>query len=671
MNTFGIITQPGSVPQGKPKVFFICHEQEYRELLPSVAQDILNCCDCAIYYCRPGSKPGREDLDMLLDSVSLVVVAVSRKYLTSPDSFAEQIVQNARKNLTPVLPIVFQSGLETLFNQRFGELQFLNRFKKDDTELDYADKLKKYLNFLLLNEETANLIRQEFNACIFLSYRKKDRKLARSLMKHIHSNKHLRDVAIWFDEFLTPGEDFNQEIEDKLKKSDMFLLTVTPNLVNRKNYIQKIEYPIAHNCKKKIVPAGMKKLSWLKSIRFQRIFKNCPPILDGNDINLISGAVKDCLDAEKLTRKKDDPVHCYRIGLAYMNGLDVETDHARAADLITYAAKRDVADAAEQLATMYRYAQGVEQNYGEAVLWYQRHLALIKKKFAESGKEADGMSVAAASYSLGDFLMDLSRVDEAEELYLNMVQDLEKVTFNYAFFYKCTARAGLAMIALSRKHYDDAEAQLISLIKSYEKTFILSIEAKKVQKVGGQLPLDASVIDSFLVHFGINIARAYIKLIKIATEQQDEEKAEKYRQLLEGTTTLLQEAGSVSNVDKAEAEMESIIDADYEQLAMQAGQRGDLKTAREYAQKILNIREKQYREGTNKEAMHNIFAIYQLFGIIEANDHNLKKSKEWFLKAYDMAQKLYKERPTPENQRNVTAATNDLDKINYLLSNRK
>ena len=51
-------------------------------------------------------------------------------------------------------------------------------------------------------------------------------------MRLIHKNEFCRDIAIWYDEFLTPGENFNDAIKEALQKSGLFVLTVTPNLVN-------------------------------------------------------------------------------------------------------------------------------------------------------------------------------------------------------------------------------------------------------------------------------------------------------------------------------------------------------------------------------------------------------------------------------------------------------
>ena len=65
----------------------------------------------------------------------------------------------------------------------------------------------------------AKRVRAAFDAYIFLSYRKKDRKYANELMRLIHSNPECRDIAIWFDEFLTPGESFKENIEKILDRS--------------------------------------------------------------------------------------------------------------------------------------------------------------------------------------------------------------------------------------------------------------------------------------------------------------------------------------------------------------------------------------------------------------------------------------------------------------------
>ena len=143
------------------------------------------------------------------------------------------------------------------FNRICGNLQFLDRTSSDLTEIPYAEKLKNFLESVLVPDDLSRRIRAAFDAYVFLSYRKKDRKYAQELMRLIHENDFCRDIAIWYDEFLTPGENFNDSIREALKKSRLFALAVTPNLVNEKNYVMDIEYPMALQSGKKILAAEL------------------------------------------------------------------------------------------------------------------------------------------------------------------------------------------------------------------------------------------------------------------------------------------------------------------------------------------------------------------------------------------------------------------------------
>ena len=66
-------------------------------------------------------------------------------------------------------------------------------------------------------ESAKEKIRAAFDAYIFLSYRKKDRAYAQELMHLIHKNRFCKDIAIWYDEFLTPGESFRANVEKMMR----------------------------------------------------------------------------------------------------------------------------------------------------------------------------------------------------------------------------------------------------------------------------------------------------------------------------------------------------------------------------------------------------------------------------------------------------------------------
>ena len=57
-------------------------------------------------------------------------------------------------------------------------------------------------------------------------------------MKQIHNTEYGKDAAIWFDDFLMPGEDFGKQIREMLKQADAMILSVTPNLLEKGNYVK-------------------------------------------------------------------------------------------------------------------------------------------------------------------------------------------------------------------------------------------------------------------------------------------------------------------------------------------------------------------------------------------------------------------------------------------------
>ena len=114
-----------------------------------------------------------------------------------------------------------------------------------------------------------------FDATIFLSYRKKDRAYALELMKLIHDVPRAQGVRIWYDEFLSIGRDFNENIDNELKNCDLFALTVTPNTLEKGNYVLDTEIPNARKYEKSFMAVERMKLFHnAKSGAKMRINKN-------------------------------------------------------------------------------------------------------------------------------------------------------------------------------------------------------------------------------------------------------------------------------------------------------------------------------------------------------------------------------------------------------------
>lgn len=327
----------GISTNGRPKVYFTCHPQDFR-YFSEICESIRKNHDCVICYTEDMTRPLPEEYRATdLGAMNLFVMPVTFRLLTEPSRAMDSDFAFADENNIPVLPLMMEDVSEArgasknasetknpilaLYEQKFGKRQYLQPCSNDPTAISYCDQLDKYLSYTLFDAETSERVRKAFNAYIFLSYRKKDRVHANELMRLIHENSMYRDVAIWYDEFLTPGENFEENIADALEKCDLFTLLVTPNLVNEENYVQTHEFPMARDSGKPILPAEMV-LTDRKELESK--YEQIPACVDAHKKEALSAGVLDGLKQIALRPNEDDPEHNYLIGLAYLEGIDIE-----------------------------------------------------------------------------------------------------------------------------------------------------------------------------------------------------------------------------------------------------------------------------------------------------------------------------------------------------------
>ena len=227
------ITRGMGDARGKPRVFLTCHPEDREKAIPLIAEDLLRHVNCAVWYdAEPAAEYDPWELRAALDEMQLFVAAVSSKFLYSDHRAKDVELKYALERHIPVLPILLESGLSREFNRITDtKIQVVYRTVSDPTATPYEEVLDTYLKSVLVGDELAEKVRDAFDAYVFLSYRKKDRRHAQRLMHLIHENKQFRDIAIWYDEFLVPGENYNDAIRDAFEKSGLFALAVTPSLL--------------------------------------------------------------------------------------------------------------------------------------------------------------------------------------------------------------------------------------------------------------------------------------------------------------------------------------------------------------------------------------------------------------------------------------------------------
>ena len=137
-------------PRGKPKVYYCAHKDDYNKYFESVCNDLFKLYDCSIWYLDNLDIDFNEYEDDL-KSMNLFVMPITTKLLTTENKVISKEFAFAIKNNIPVLPLMKEKNLDEQFNKVCGDLQYLDKFKKDDTGLTYQQKLKKFLSSILGN----------------------------------------------------------------------------------------------------------------------------------------------------------------------------------------------------------------------------------------------------------------------------------------------------------------------------------------------------------------------------------------------------------------------------------------------------------------------------------------------------------------------------------------
>ena len=624
-------------PQGKRRVYFTCHPDDYDRFFDRISTDILKFSDSAIWI---NPDDNYEDIDTDLGQMNLFVIPITTKLLTKPCRAINIDVPFALEKHIPILPLMQEGGLDELFTRYFGDLQYLDPNTHDITAISYEEKLKKYLNSVLVSDEMAEKVRAAFDAYIFLSYRKKDRKYANELMRLIHKNDFCRDIAIWYDEFLVPGEDFNDAISDALKKSDLFTMVVTPNLINEKNYVQTVEYPEAVKQNKIIIPTELEKTDY-KSLSEK--YPNIPNSINAHDKNALSDALQAALINIARRENDNDPQHNFFIGFAYLEGIDVEVDHKRALELITSAAEAKenrVPEAIEKLVAMYKEGYGVERNYQTAVEWQRKLFGYYSENFKKLKKNPNiSLDVLSHTYNkLNKALLDLI------DLLVNDLKDFTEAR-NYC----------LVMLPVTEQIAKQNESFRFTLAMFYEKMGDIcqalgnQNEAEKFYKevlnITEQI-LNNSVNETEIIILKRALSLIYVRLGDLYLEQKDLKRADEFYHKGVLISELI-----VKNTECADFRRNlSVV---YGRLGHLCKECEDQKGAEDFYLKELTITEQLAEEINNEFWRRDLSDVYDNLGNYYIVNNNLEKAKEFYEKALTLRELLLEEADTLDDRRGL------------------
>lgn len=411
-------------PMGMPYIYFSSHPQDFNAFFETVVDDILKIqSHVVIWYLK--EPLGEIDEKLLLEDLKqmqLLVIPVTKHFLEEENRARDVELKFALEYHIPVLPILQEAGLATLFSRKCGNIHCI--CKETNGKIIYEKILSTFLSTILVSEKMIEQIREEFKAQCFLSYRKLDRKHVNEVMKVLHKNKIMWDVAIWYDDYLIPGENFDDFIKREIEKSDVFVLLVTPNLITEENYVMRIEYPLAVEQKKDIIPILAEKTSYAV---LKEKYENIPPIIGLADENTVFEVLNSVLENRELLKSDNSPEHLYKIGLAYLYGIDVEIDYGKALYLITRAAQQNFAAAYKKLIFMYKNGEGVEKNHEKVAFWQSQFVEHINKQGLKSEEYRNGLKKFYATRDLGDTYFSLFQYENALQMYKKSLEIISEM----------------------------------------------------------------------------------------------------------------------------------------------------------------------------------------------------------------------------------------------------
>lgn len=454
-------------PQGKPRVYFCSHPDDFNMYFNAITDEILDLQNCAIYYNNDYlNNYDIEDIHEKLSQMQLFVIPITAKFLNDENRARCVEFNYALKCHIPILPLMQEDNIDELFNLKCANLQFINKTDSGVLKVKYQEKLKKYLNSILIGEDLSKRIHSAFDLCFFLSYNKKDIKYAKEVMKLIHKNKSFLSIAIWFDEYLVPGENFETSISDSILESDSFILLVTPNILEKENYIMTTEYPIALKENKPIIPIECVKTD---KTEISRCYKDIPSCIELEQENQIYSIIYKIIKNLKIELNEYSPEKNFLIGLAYLNGIDVEVNFEKALELITLSAEKDYIDAIEKLAIMYRLGEGVKIDYDKSIYWLEYLKDVLLKDYFKIEPEKNLLKILDVYNSLYTMYFEFGEFYKMEECYIETKKLLSVTDIEDSFEVKILNDLGYAVICLIKNNIEEGIDVCKNIIIDIEK----------------------------------------------------------------------------------------------------------------------------------------------------------------------------------------------------------
>jgi hypothetical protein len=230
-----------SIQATKRRIFISAHPVDRYQYLEPIVAAIESTGSCTAVY-NPVPADGLPSLPEGIDTV--VVVASLKYFVWAGSGYASELAAAIRDGI-PVIPFLIENtqNVIDLVNMRCGKLQYIDAVPSPAFALDTL---------------CAHLVAEEREVdrslpSVFISYRRADKPYLCRLVDTICSSPSFGQINLWYDEVIAPGENYSLSILREIRECNLFILLVTPRILEPSNYVFRVEFKEARALRKHLL----------------------------------------------------------------------------------------------------------------------------------------------------------------------------------------------------------------------------------------------------------------------------------------------------------------------------------------------------------------------------------------------------------------------------------
>lgn len=322
------------LPDDNRNILILCHPQQTTYYISQLKDYIWNQFENITIWQISSAIGDWNQLLKEIEQMDAVICFITELLVSIPNEIGDVLLPVIIEKKYPFLPLVVDEELEQIFDKRYGHIHFAKYREKYPIGIG-SGAIDAFLKNLPSSEEKRNLRFkiskreiEHFSQSYFISYRKADGKYIENLQHRIHSEPTLVDTQLWYDSYLSFGENYDENLRAIIERCSAVILIITPHLLESGNYVSRIEIPFANECGKPVIGIMMEETD-LKAIRNMYAINKIYKLEEWDyftDILLDAG-----IPIPKVGSYSD---HLYGLAIAYIDGKHAECNMRIACELL-------------------------------------------------------------------------------------------------------------------------------------------------------------------------------------------------------------------------------------------------------------------------------------------------------------------------------------------------